>query len=98
MPLDFGIESSQADDVRVVSHVVEPLEHAREIVVPLTYRLDRQGRVLDVPARCLADCRGGRRARQLVRRDVDSFTEKTLTTFDDEGGELRDIRDRDMWQ
>src|SRR5256885_2250033 len=96
VPFDFWIEPSKADDVRVVSHAVEPLEHAREIVVPLTYSIDRKGRVLDVPARCLTDCRSRRHHRQLVRRDVDSFTEETLTAFDDEGGELCDIRDRDL--
>src|SRR5207245_4372827 len=96
VPVDFGMERSKADDVRVVSHAVEPLEHAREIVVPLTYGIDRNGRVLDVPARCLTDCRSRRRDRQLVRRDVDSFTEETLTAFDDEGVELRDIRERDL--
>src|SRR2546430_6110164 len=67
VPVDFGIEPSQADDVGVVSHAVEPLEHARQIVVPLTYCVDRQGRVLHVPARCLTHCRRGRLGRQLVR-------------------------------
>src|SRR5207253_9333554 len=33
-----------------------------------------------------------------VRRDVDSLAEETLTTFDDEGGELRDVFDRDLLQ
>src|SRR5712664_1213520 len=98
VPIDFGIERSQADDVRVVSHAVKPLEHPCEIVVLLTHCVDRKRRVLDTPPRRLTDCGGCRRARQLVRRDVDSLSEEPLTAFDDEGGELRDIRDRDLLQ
>jgi hypothetical protein len=98
VPLDLGIEPSQTDDGRIVSHAVEPLDHAGEIVVLLTHCVDRKRRVLDRPARRLTDCRGCRRARQLVRRDVDAFTEEPLPAFDDEGVELRDIRDRDPLQ
>src|SRR6266481_1579887 len=98
VPVDFGIERSKTDDVRVVSNAVEPLEHARLIFVELTKCVDRKRRVLDVPARHLTDCRGRRRERQLVRRDVDSLTEETLSALDYKRGELRDIRKRDLLQ
>src|SRR5712675_778244 len=37
VPPDFGIERSKSDDVRVVTHVVEPLEHARHVFLLLTH-------------------------------------------------------------
>src|ERR1700692_2855127 len=83
VPVDFGIELSQADDVRVVSDAVKPLVHAREICVLLTNCVDRKRRVLDLPAQHITDSGGYRRERQLVRRDVDSLAEEALTTFND---------------
>jgi len=53
-----------------------------------------EGRVLDLPAQQHHDRGANRRERQLVRRDVDSLADENLTTFDDEGGELRDVLDR----